>query len=86
MIAQFFWLTLFSLTAKAALSISFDEEETDVNPAFCKILCLVSLLYCFLLDKSLFGFNLTPIQMALCAGLTCLVLTMLFLHAQARPD
>ena len=83
MIAQFFWLTLFSLTAKAALSISFDEEETDVNPAFCKILCLVSLIYCFMLDQSLFGFHLSPIQLGLCMGLACLVFTMLLLHAQS---
>lgn len=57
LVSEFFWIGVFSLTAKAALSISYDDQE--MNPIHCKIMCLVGLLYCFLVDKSLFSFTFT---------------------------
>ena len=58
--AELFWIGVFSLTAKAALSISFDEED-DTNPIYGKIMCLIGFIYCFLVDKSLFGYRFIPI-------------------------
>ena len=60
--AQFFWIGVFTVTAKAALSISFDNEgeQGSGNPSQCKVMCMIGLLYCFLVDQSLFAFKFEP--------------------------
>ena len=80
MFAEFFWIGVFSLTAKAALSISYDDKET--NPVYCKMMCLIGLVYCFLVDRSLFVYAFTPEQVALGASIAALTLIMLCMHAQ----
>ena len=62
LMAEFFWIGVFSLTAKAALSISYDDVE--MNPVHCKIMCMVGLLYAFLVDKSLFSYSFSVYQLA----------------------
>ena len=54
--AELFWIGVFSLTAKAALSISYDDEET--NPVHCRLMGLIGLFYCFLVDQSIFTYDL----------------------------
>ena len=68
--SELFWIGVFSITAKAALSISFDDGSNSSssanskrrrslreNPAHCKIMCLIGLIYCGLVDKSLFAYE-----------------------------
>ena len=71
--AELFWIGVFSLTAKAALAISFDDNNSnsrrnsgsggqrdcsdEENPVHCKIMCLVGLVYCGLVDRSLFAYD-----------------------------
>ena len=74
--AELFWIGIFSLTAKAALSISFDEKQEE-NPFYCKIMCLVGLIYCGLIDRSLFAYDFRPEQLALVALIATLTLFML---------
>ena len=47
---QLFWLGIFSLTAKAALSISFDGEKA----ALVHLFCFSSVLYSYIVDVSIF--------------------------------
>jgi hypothetical protein len=47
---QLFWLGILSLTAKAALSISFDGEKA----ALVHIFCFSSVLYSYIVDVSIF--------------------------------
>ena len=43
------WILIFSLTARAALSISYDDRDFD--PMHGRMMSLIGLLYCFLVDK-----------------------------------
>ena len=79
LMAEFFWICIFSLTAKAALSISYDDE--DLNPFHCRIMGLIGLVYCLLIDKSLFSYAFQPIQLALCGTLAIITVIMLLVHA-----
>ena len=71
LLCELFWIGVFSLTAKAALSISFDtngqfsgdkssrnrsSSTSDTNPIHCKMMCLVGTLYCFFVDFSFFEY------------------------------
>ena len=82
--AEFFWIGVFSLTAKAALSISYDDRDT--NPLHCKIMCLIGLVYAFLIDTSLFAYTFAIEQLLLAAAIAALTLTMLCIHAQIHNE
>ena len=78
--AELFWIGVFSLTAKAALSISYDEED-DTNPVHCKLMCLIGFLYCFLVDRSLFAYTFGPENILLSLAILVLTMIMLCIHA-----
>jgi len=61
---QLFWLGIFSLTAKAALSISFDGEKA----ALVHLFCFSSVLYSYIVDVSIFRieFDQNFITIGLC--------------------
>ena len=97
LLCELFWIGVFSLTAKAALSISFDtngqfsgdkssrnrsSSTSDTNPIHCKMMCLVGTLYCFFVDFSFFEYQYSVQQVALGLGIAILTLTMLSTHAQ----
>lgn len=84
--AQLFWIGVFTVTAKAALSISFDDdgEKGSNNPSQCKVMCMIGLLYCFLVDQSLFAFKFEPSQLALGGTIAVLTLAMLGIHASVH--
>ena len=83
------------MTAKAALSISYDENSSSTttsnglrrtisreNPIHCKIMCLVGLIYCGLVDRSLFAYAFKPAQIGLAAVIATLTLIILSIHAK----
>ena len=86
LLAELFWIAVFTLTAKAALSISYNNSEKDVNPVLCKSMCLVGFIYSSLIDRSLFAYSFGPIQMTLAAGIALLTSLMLYIHANRYQD
>ena len=88
--SELFWIGVFSVTAKAALSISFDDGSKSYssgngkrrrslreNPAHCKIMCLIGLIYCGLVDRSIFAYEFKPEQIGiavLIASITSIIL------------
>ena len=52
-VAELFWIGVFSFTAKAAMSMSFEDDE---NPANVRLICLIGVIYSFLIDQSLFAY------------------------------
>lgn len=77
---QLFWIGMFSLIAKAALSISYGDDNS--NPLHCKIMCLIGLAYCAFVDSKLFSFAFEPVQIGL--GATMTVLTLIILAVNAK--
>ena len=93
--SELFWIGVFSLTAKAALSISFDEANNSTssangkkrrplreNPAHCKIMCLAGLVYCGLVDRSLFAYEFKAEQIGLAVLLASITSIILMIQAK----
>lgn len=83
--SELFWIAIFSFTAKAALAISYDDEE-ETNAAHCRIMCTIGILYCFLVDRSLFAYTFTPEQIFIGVTIAVLTLVMLCIHARLIHD
>ena len=77
--AELFWIGVFSFTAKAAMSMSFEDDE---NPANVKLICLIGVVYSFFIDKSLFAYQFSLMHMQI--GICILVLCMAALLIQSR--
>lgn len=82
--SELFWIGIFSFTAKAALSISYDDEET--NPNHCRVMCLIGIVYCFLVDRSLFAYTFTLEQIVLGVAIAVLTLLMLCIHTRLYDE
>ena len=77
--AELFWIGVFSFTAKAAMSMSFEDDE---NPANVKLICLVGVIYSFFIDRSLFTYRFTFLHIQ--AGVCILSLCVAALLIQSR--
>jgi len=56
LIPQLLWIAVLSLIAKAALSIAFEDSDQD----YCRIMCLIGIVYCYLIDQALFMESFKP--------------------------
>lgn len=61
--------------------MSQTPNKQEEGPVYCKMMCLIGIIYCYLVDQSLFREKLTTEQIALCAALTCLILITLTVKA-----
>lgn len=82
--AELFWIGIFSFTTRAAMSISYDDEET--NPVHCRIMCLIGVVYCFLVDRSLFAYTFSLQSVVLGATIAVLTLCMLAIHSKLHDE
>ena len=71
-VSELFWIGVFSLTAKAAYSMSYDEDE---NPSNVKLISLLGVFYSVFIDKSLYAyeFSIMHLQIGSCILVLCMV-------------
>ena len=71
-VSELFWIGVFSLTAKAAYSMSYDENE---NPSNVKLISLLGVLYSVFIDRSLYAYEFTimHLQIGSCILVLCMV-------------